>query len=449
MSTLIRNGLVCFEDRIQRADLLLRDARIADVADALAADADHIVEAEGAYVLPGLIDVHTHIADVIGGRALADDYRSGTRVAVENGITTIATFVTESAGVRLESAVAIAQQKARGESYADYWWHLTPTRFDREGWNAIDRLIEQGFRLFKFYTTYKGAGIFSDYDQLERIFARLGGRGVQFLIHCEDDAALAAIRLPVEEWRHPIAHARSRPPQAECLAIQEVLQRAGRQQAAVHIVHVSTPEGVALIQDARASVRVSCETAPHYVFLDETWLERQDGHRWICSPPLRSPQMRADMAALAIQGAIDLFATDHCAFVRSDKDGHPASMREVPQGLAGIGALPHLVFALFAESGHDPMLEVARRVSANPARLLGVYPRKGVIQPGADADLAICRISATAQPVRSSLADVHETFPGMSSRLRFEHVFLRGQEVAGQGTLRNPGERRGRTLWPT
>lgn len=159
--------------------------------------------------------------------------------------------------------------------------------------------------------------------------------------------------------------------------------------------------------------------------------------------------MRADMAALAIQGAIDLFATDHCAFLRSDKDGHPESMREVPQGLAGIGALPHLVFALFAESGHDPMLEVARRVSANPARLLGVYPRKGVIQPGADADLAICRISATAQPVRSSLADVHETFPGMSSRLRFEHVFLRGQEVAGQGTLRNPGERRGRTLWPT
>ncbi len=449
MSTLIRNGLVCFEDRIQHADLLLRDARIADVADVLAGDADHIVEAEGAYVLPGLIDIHTHIADIIGGIPLADDYRSGTRVAVENGITTIATFVTESAGARLESAVAAAQQQARGESYADYWWHLTPTRFDREAWNAIDRLIEQGFRLFKFYTTYKGAGLYSDYDQLERIFARLQGRGVQFLIHCEDDAALADIRLPAEEWRHPIAHARSRPPHAEILAIREVLQCAERQQAAVHIVHVSTPDGVAAIRDARTSVRVSCETAPHYLFLDETWLERDDGHRWICSPPLRSPQMRAGMATLAVQGAIDLFATDHCAFRRSDKDGHSASIREVPHGIAGIGALPHLVFALFAESGHDPMLEVARRVSANPARLLGAYPRKGVIQPGADADLAICRLSAAAQPVRSSLADVHETFPGVSSRLRFEHVFLRGQEVVRQGTLLNPGQRRGRTLWPT
>ena len=449
MTTLIRNGAVCFEDRVQRADILVRDARIAEVADNIATDADRCVDAEGAFVLPGLLDIHTHVADRIGRYALADDYLSGTHIAVENGITTLATFVTESADVLLEDALGAAQQRASGTCYADYWWHLTPIRFDEEGWRALDRLIARGFRLLKFYTTYRHAGIFSDYDQLERIFERLSGHGVQFLIHCEDDATLSAVRLPDEEWKHPIAHARSRPPHAEVLAIKEVLHRAERQRAAVHIVHVSTPEGLALIKDARSSVRVTCETGPQYLFLDESWLMRGDGHRWVCSPPLRSPQMREELVSMAAKGAVDLFATDHCAFTREDKDVCHASLREVPNGIAGIGALPHLVYKLFAQTDHDPMLELTRRLSANPARLLGVYPRKGVIQPWADADLAICRISSSERPVRSSLSDVHETYPDMKSHLQFEHVFLRGQEVARDGQLLNPDDRRGRTLWPT
>jgi dihydropyrimidinase len=447
--TLIRNGAVCFEDRIQRADILVRDARIAEVGDTLSTDADHCVDAEGAFVLPGFMDIHTHLDDRIGRYALADDYLSGTRIAVENGITTLATFVTESADAMLEDALGAAQQRASGRCYTDHWWHLTPIRFDTEGWHALDRLIARGFRHVKLYTTYRPAGIFSDYDQLERIFEKLSGHGIQFLIHCEDDAALSAVHLPDDEWKRPLAHARSRPPGAEVLAIREVLRRAQQQQAAVHIVHVSTPEGLALIQDARSAVRVTCETGPQYLFLDESWLMRGDGHRWICSPPLRSPEMRKALVTMAARGAVDLFATDHCAFTRADKDACRASVREVPNGIAGIGALPHLVYSLFAGTGIDPMLEMTRRLSANPARLLGVYPRKGAIQPWADADLVICRLTASERPLRSSLAEVHESYPAMKSQLQFEHVFLRGQEVVRDGRLLNPDERRGRTLWPT
>jgi dihydropyrimidinase len=449
MITLIRNGVACFEDRVQRADIALHDARIADTGAALSMEADRFIDAEGAYVLPGLIDIHTHISDRIGRYELADDYRTGTQVAAENGITTLVTFVTESAATRLEDAVAEALGKAAGNCYADYWWHLTPIRFDSDGWGALDRLIARGFRHMKLYTTYREAGIFCDYDRLEEVFGRLAGRGVQFLIHCEDDAVLAAVRLPDEEWRHPYAHARSRPAEAEVLAIREVLRQAGRHQAAVHIVHVSTPEGLALIQSVRSLVRVTCETGPQYLFLDETWLHRDDGHRWICTPPLRSPQMRETLAAMARKGAVDLFASDHCAFARGDKDAHRMSAREVPNGVAGIGALPHLVYALFAESDYSPMLALSRRLSANPARLLGVYPRKGVIQPGADADLVLCRITPDERPIRSSVADAYETYAGMKSRLLVERVFLRGQEIVRDGRLLNPEERRGRTLWPT
>lgn len=448
MTTCIRNGLVCLGDRIQRADVLVRNGAIAAIVEPSTAEADEVIDASGAFVLPGMIDVHTHIDDHIGSFLLADDYRSGTRVAVENGITTLVTFITETAATPLSSAVDKALRKASGNCHSDHWWHLTPTRFDVDGWETIERLIGKGFRLFKFYTTYRQAGLFSSYDHLDWVFEKLAEKDVQFLIHCEDDEILGAVRLSQEEWKHPWAHARSRPPQAEMIAVREVLRRAERRNAAVHIVHVSTPGALDLIQDARSAARVTCETCPQYLFLDESWLQREDGHRWICSPPLRSGPMRAAMENAAGNGSVDLFATDHCAFSRSDKDGRRGSVQDVPNGIAGIGALPHLVFKIFAGRSREPMLEMVKHLSTNPAKLLGAHPRKGAIQPGADADLTLLRVGDVDRPVRSSLSDVHESYPGMTSRLEVGHVLLRGEVVVRNGSLVKPDVRSGRPLWP-
>jgi dihydropyrimidinase len=447
VKTLIRNGLLCFEDRVERADLLIRNGTIEAVAPHIAEHADSTVEAEGAYVLPGLIDAHTHIGDRIGPFELADDYRSGTQIAVENGITTIATFVTESAGRHLEDAVCHAQQRAENNSYADYWWHLTPIRFDQPGWEAINRLVSRGFRSFKFYTTYKAAGIYSDYDQLEWMFERMDGQDVQFLVHCEDDEILNEAQRAADVRQGARTHALSRPPRAEIVAIREVLRRAVRYTTPVHIVHVSTPGGLDLIDDARASLRVTCETCPQYLFLDESWLAREDGYRWLCSPPLRGEEMRSLMADTAANGMVDLFATDHCAFTKGDKDLHRNSIVDVPNGIAGIGALPHLIYSLYAQRSHEPMKELARRLSANPARLLGAYPRKGSLEAGADADLSLCRVGATTRALCSSHADTYESYPGMQSPLVFESVYLRGHEVARGGQLLYPDRRRGESLW--
>lgn len=448
MTTLIRNGDVCLGDHIRRMDLLLRGGSIAGIAEHITDGADEVVDAEGAVVLPGFIDIHTHIGDRIGSCELADDYRSGTQVAVQNGITTLATFVTESPDVPLEEGVARALERARGNCHADIWWHLTPTRFDEEGWQAIDRLTGRGFRNIKLYTTYRQAGIFTDYDQLEWIFGRLSGRGIRFLVHCEDDGILSAVHVPDAAWQRASAHARARPPQAEILAVREVLRRAERQEVPVHIVHVSTPGALELIEDARSTVEVTCETCPQYLFLDDAWLERPDGHRWICSPPLRTAPMRSALEHMVARGSVDLLATDHCAFNREDKDRRRMSIREVPNGLAGIGALPHLLHALCRRHGLDTMPELARRLSAHPARLLGAYPRKGTIRPGSDADLCICRESAVERPLQSSLADVYETYPGMTSGLLIERVYLRGTEVTRDGHLLHPDERKGEPLWP-
>ncbi len=449
MSTLIRNGLLCFEDRVEPADLLVRDEAIAEIAPHVTADADEIIDAAGAFVLPGMIDIHTHLADRIGNYDLADDYLSGTRVAVQNGITTVATFITETTDHPLEDAVACALRRAENNCYADHWWHLTPIRYDDAGWEAVERLIAHGFRTWKFYTTYRQAGLYCDYDRLEWILSKLSGRGIRVLLHCEDDDVLASVHLTDDTWQKPLAHALSRPPQAEVIAVREVLRRAERYDVALHIVHVSLPDSLELIADARASVQVTCETCPQYLFLDQTSLQREDGHRWICSPPLRSLYARRALAEMALNGAVDLFATDHCAFTRADKDRCRGHIPDVPNGIAGIGALPHLVYALFAQHRPEPLTEMARYLAANPARLLGTYPRKGVLAQGSDADFSICRAMTDGGPVRSSLADVHETYPGETSRLWFERVFVRGREVVRQNTLLHPEERRGKSVWPT
>jgi dihydropyrimidinase len=226
-----------------------------------------------------------------------------------------------------------------------------------------------------------------------------------------------------------------RPKEAEIKAIAEVLKIAEKYQARVHIVHVSTPEGVDLVQRARRAAPVTCETAPHYLWLNDSWLQKPDGHRWLCTPPLRSEADREQLRARAAEGAIDLFATDHCAFKRADKDDWHSDIRDVPNGIAGIGALPHLAYALLEPHGANALIELAQRIATAPAKTFRIYPQKGTIKVGSDADLSIVDIHGQARPVQSSLAGSYETYPGRSSTLDFKHVLVRGEVVVSNNQL--------------
>jgi dihydropyrimidinase len=448
MSLILKNGQVVLEDRTVKTDIRMEGERITALGEMMVGAGDQVVDAAGRWVLPGFIDVHTHLDDRIGAYPLADDYRSGTRCAITNGVTTLAAFVTETADVRLDAAVHIAAQKASGKCFCDHWWHLTPIRYDTSGWNTIRALVKRGFRSWKLYTTYRDAGLYLDYDRISRVFEGFMEDHVRFLVHCEDETTLAAVHLTDDEWCRATAHAHSRPAAAEVIAVREVLKRAEAAHVRVHIVHVSTHEAADLIDAARGRVEVTCETAPHYLFLDESELARPDGHRWICSPPLRPKPVREALVHKALGGSMDLFATDHCAFLRGDKDTLDNGMRAIPKGLAGIGALPHMIRALYADQLPERICDFAQRLSTNPARLLGVYPRKGAIAAGADADLAVVSLDGPVRPVRSSLAEVHETYPGFTSRLFFDHVFLRGEHVVCGGRLVDTDHPRGRSLWP-
>lgn len=447
MKTLITNGRLVLEDRIEAGDLLLEGERIAAVGGRLEAFADRVIDAAGAFVLPGFIDFHVHLDDRIGAFELADSYGSGSRVAAQNGITTLCSFVTQGAGESLVQALRRARAKAEGSSCADLFWHLTPTRFEASDWQVLEALVAAGYRSYKFYTTYEEAGILADQERLDEIFRRLGPLGARFLVHCEDDAYMATVDAAGLDLTRASTHGRLRPEIAELLAVEALLDMTAQRQVPLHVVHVSTVAAVELLLRAKRNQDVTWETCPQYLWLDAGWLERAEGHRWICSPPLRGD--RARFREWAQAGAFDLFATDHCAFRRLDKDTWDRrDVRQVANGLAGLGALPHLVWKLWEDDPDRAALEMAARLSRTPARRAGLEGRKGALRPGLDADVVVLDPSGPERPIVSSLAEVHETYPGFTSPLNIRQVLRRGEALLADGELLPSGSPRGLLLQP-
>ena len=434
---LIKNGRVCLGNTIEKCDLLIVNGKIASIDQDHAA-VDETVDAAGMYVLPGFIDMHTHVDDTIGGFELADTYESATRLAVQNGITTIYSFVTQSSDETLGEAVHRVCLKAEGNTHCHVGWHLTPTHWDDDSWEEVLHWVPVDFRTLKLYTTYREAGLYSSYERIKSIAEKLKDMGVTILVHCEDEAELD-IHLTEIDMSDPFSHTLMRPPAAEHAAIAQVIRIARETGVRFHIVHVSTAEGVEMIRDNRSTARITCETAPHYLFLNEETLRGEEGHYYLCSPPLRSEYNRERLVRLAREGCIDVYATDHCAFAKRHKDMNRADLRRTPKGIAGLGALVPLMYEMHREKGASGMLELSQRLSANPARVTGLYPKKGVIEPGADADLVICEDGGEKRRIVSSLSDTYEPYPDFSTTLRVHSVCLNGEWAVHESRLVGSG----------
>ncbi|HUK11842.1 MAG TPA: amidohydrolase family protein [Thermoanaerobaculaceae bacterium] len=435
----MRGGTVWGEDGGRRADVRVVGGRITEIGELSPRPGECVIDASGLDVLPGMIDVHVHVADRIGRFELADDWASAAEVALRNGVTTLAGFATQRPGETLTQAVERCLARAAGESRCDFAFHLTPTAWPWD-WDELAALAARGFRTVKLYTTYREAGLYSDAERLAAVMPRLAALGMRLLLHCEDDAALAAIDPASVDLADPRSHARLRPAAAEVRAIETAIGLAERSGCPTHVVHVSTATGVEAIAAARGrGVPITCETAPHYLALDEEALRPPEGHRYLCTPPLRAAATRDRLAALAAAGGIDLFATDHCAFTRRDKDDWHGDLRAVPSGIAGLGALVPVMYELLATRGERAPAELALRLAANPARLLGAFPRKGAIAVGSDADLVILERAGPPRPIVSTLADAYETYPGRTTTLAVRRVIRRGRIVVEDGvTLASP-----------
>ncbi|MCX7958269.1 MAG: amidohydrolase family protein, partial [Deltaproteobacteria bacterium] len=311
---IIKNCKIISNKGFEEKDIRTDKGIIVKIEDEIRAKTgEEVIEAKGRYILPGFIDIHTHLDDTIGKYKLADDFRTGSMIAALNGITSVYNFITERTDRPLK--YAIEEFKRKGEkSVVNYGFHLTPVNFSPADLDYIKRTIENGFTSFKFYTTYKNAGIFISYEDIERVVKKIKTDKTLFLIHCEDEEILS--RYYCYQYSEPYDHLRYRPSEAESEAVRKILSIAETTGARFHIVHCSSKESAELIRNGRNNSKITVETCPQYLILSAEHLRKRDGHRFFCTPPLREKENMMTLRKMAQSGFFDIFTTDHAPFKR-------------------------------------------------------------------------------------------------------------------------------------
>ncbi|HDQ73521.1 MAG TPA: dihydropyrimidinase [Chloroflexi bacterium] len=387
---LIQGGTLVIPDESIEGDLLVRGEKIQAIGKDLAAPGDAtVIDAVGCYVLPGVIDAHTHIQLDTGVYQTSDDWFTGTRAAACGGVTTVLDFATQFPGQSIEAAVEARLIEAQ-DAVIDYGLHVMVTDLPpgREG--ELARLPALGTPSLKLYTTYR-PNYYADDATILRLMETCAQHGILPLIHCENDAIVTAqtealVAAGDTGWRH---HGRSRPALSEQEAIRRVLFLAEVAGSRIHICHCSTTLSVALVAKARdGGQRATCETCPQYLLLDHTAYEDAEPWRYILQPPLRPPGEPNRLWSLVESNAVDMIVTDHCDYTREQKTAQDDFTR-TPGGLPGLETLLTLSFTYGVAQRGLTLPQLVTLLSANPARLWGMWPRKGGLIPGADADVVI------------------------------------------------------------
>ena len=356
------------------------------------------LDATGLVILPGAVDFHAHLELEVGGVRTADDWRSASRAALWGGTTTVVDFAEPGPGGSLMEGLAALGEHAAGQSAVDFGLHVTVARATPERLREMAEVVAFGQTSFKVYTAYPDRLMLED-DALERVLARAGELGARVMVHCEDGWAIEhAIEAAVASGECGASqHALTRPPETEERAVARVIQLAAKTGAAVHLAHLSTAGAVEALRAARdRGLPVTAETCPQYLWLEAHRLDwpAPAGLCHICAPPLRTARHLDALWRGIAEGVIDAVSTDHCPFNwygGKDRGLTPdgEDFTRTPGGLPGIETRLPLVYAGGVAAGRFGLERFVELVSSAPARLAGLYPRKGAIVVGADADLVL------------------------------------------------------------
>jgi dihydropyrimidinase len=400
LDLVIRGGTVVTASDVGRSDVGVRQGRIVALAEDLPPAASEI-DATGRLVLPGGIDSHVHFAQPMGPDVvMADGFETGTRSAVAGGNTTVLSFALQPRGQSLRQSVEDYHRKAEGQSYVDYGFHLivtdpTPAVLGQE----LPALVSAGYPSFKVFMTYDDL-MLTDRQLLE-VFTVAREQGALVMVHAEgyDQIKFMTDRLERRGDTHSYYHAASRPELVEREATHRAISHAELIGVPIIIVHVSGSEAMEQIQWARGrGLKVYAETCPQYLVLTADDLKGlnmdMSGAKYVCSPP---PRDRASQEAIwrGLQaGVFQTFSSDHCPFRFDDEAGksHPkarTSFRWVPNGIPGVAARLPILFSEGVKKGRISLQEFVALTATNHAKMYGLYPRKGSIMVGADADIAI------------------------------------------------------------
>ena len=435
-SLLIKNGLVVDTEWTRHSDILVEGSRIRRIARNISVEDCpedvHVVDATGLCVLPGIIDAHTHYHLVSRGTVTADSFLEGSKLASYGGVTTVVDFADDNK-VSLLSSTKDRLKEMR-EMSIDYALHQGVYAYRDSIRAEMNQMKNAGVGAIKIFTTYKNVGyLVEKREELKEIFSAAKELGILVCVHAEDDSIVTEIS---ENWKgqfRPEDHPDLRPSEAEAKAIRYVGEIAGELDMPIYIVHVSSKAGIETIRDLREKgVKVIAETTPHYLFLDRSKLSGPEGPLYVMTPPLRTKEDNEALQEALVDGEIQVVATDHCSFTREQKL-ESSDVRTIYPGIPGTEELLPLIYNFGHVSGQLSIGQIVNLLSTGPAKAFGLYPKKGVLQEGSDADIVLFDPSEiwTISSATTHSASHYTPYEGMTVMGRVKMTYLRGRLIMG------------------
>jgi len=441
LTTLIRNGTLVTAGRTFNADILVDGEVIGDIAPSIpAGQAGKVIDAEGMLVFPGGVDVHTHLDMPFGGTVSSDDFETGTRAAAFGGTTTIIDFAIQARGTKMREALDAWWKKAENKASIDYGLHMVVTDLYEAGLEDMDQMVAEGVASFKLFMAYPGVLMVDD-ATIFKALSRTAGNGALVCMHAENGGVIDVIvrRALAAGKTAPIHHALTRPATAEAEAVHRAIALAEIAGVPVYIVHLSSEDALNQVREARdRGLAAYAETCPQYLLLSVDELARPDfeGAKYVFTPPLREKHHLASLWNGLKHDHLQVVSTDHCPFCFADqKTLGRDDFTKIPNGGPGIENRLQLLYHHGVNQGRLTLNRFVEVVSTAPARLFGLYPRKGELAAGSDADIVIWDpekehlISAATHHMRVD----YSMFEGFRVQGNVRTVLSRGEVIVDGG----------------
>lgn len=441
MKYLLKNGTLVSGEGTEQKDILIEGEKIVKIAPYIEDGDAEEINVEGKLLFPGFIDGHTHFDLEVAGTVTADDFETGTKAAISGGTTLVIDFASQDKGGHtLKEGLEKWHKKADGKCSCDYSFHMSIVEWNEETEKEIQDMIEEGITSFKLYMTYP-AMMVEDRD-LYKILKKLNECGCFAGVHCENAGVIDAL---IEEAKKegrlgPENHPLVRPDTMEAEAVHRLLVIAKEAGAPVMVVHLTNKKAYEEIVKARENGQtVFAETCPQYLLLDDSAYSKPDfgGAVYVCAPPLRKKEDQDCLWKALANGQIQTVATDQCSFTLEQKAMGKEDFTKIPGGLPGVQTRGTLLYTYGVREGKITVEQMCRLLSENPAKLYGVYPKKGALLEGSDGDIVV--FDPEKESVISAKTHAYNTdnnpFEGFALHGDIDKVFLRGNLVVESGKV--------------
>lgn len=438
MKCLLKGGSVVTGKSITKKDVLFDDStgKICKVEENISTDDAKVIDVSGKLLFPGFVDSHTHFDLEVANTVTADDFESGTKAAIIGGTTTVVDFATQRKGETLVEALAKWHKKADDKSSCDYGFHMAISDWNENTRKELKTMIEDGVTSFKLYLTYPD--MFINDMELYEILKALKEVGGIAGVHCENMGLIEALRKEQKAAGNTSLefHPLSRPNYAEAEAVSRLLKIAKVADAPVIVVHLSCRLAYEVICHAKEKGQeIYLETCPHYLLLDEG-VYKEGKLSCVCSPPLRK---RDDIEVLWValeENEIQTIGADHCSFTKEQKEVGKDDFTKIPGGINGVELRPSLMYTFGVKSGRITTEQMCRVLAENPAKLYGMYPKKGALLEGSDADIVVWEDTPWKVSVNNQHSKAkYSPYENMEVQGKPAQVYLRGKLIVDDGDL--------------